>query len=82
LKTLPDVPLYPPDFTPGTHLTKERLDELEVMEDDFLWLEDRKIAVVVLKNNEMRLAWNELEKGRFCNDYFTPVIMTVVNHIS
>jgi len=74
LKTLPDVPLHPLDFTPGTCLMKERLDKLGVIEDDFLWLEERKIAAVVLKNNEMGLAWNELEKERFRNDYFTPVI--------
>ena len=81
LKTLPDVPLHPLDFTPGTRLTKKRLDELGVIEDDFLWLEERKIVAVVLKNNEMGLAWNESEKGRFRDDYFTPVIMTVVDHI-
>jgi len=57
LKTLSDVPLHPPDFTPGACLTKERLDKLRVMEDDFLWLEERKIVAVVLKNNEMGLAW-------------------------
>jgi len=56
LKTLPDVPLHSLDFTPETHLMKERLDKLRVMEDDFLWPEERKIAAVVLKNNEMGLA--------------------------
>ena len=34
----------------------------------------------ILLNNEMGLAWDETEKGRFQEDYFPPVIIPTIEH--
>ena len=46
-----------------------------------MWEEEKKIAAMVLMNNEMGLAWAETEKRRFCEDYFLPVVFPVIKHI-
>lgn len=81
LLTLPALLPNPPDFTPGTRLTQERLDALELNKGDFLLPEELKLLHHVLKLNEFGLAWTEAEKGRFRDDYFSPVKIPVVEHI-
>ncbi|KAF9472289.1 hypothetical protein BDN70DRAFT_770379, partial [Pholiota conissans] len=81
LKLLPILEPHGKEFVEGKRLTKERLEELGVMKNEFLWEEERRIAVEVLRLNEMGLAWNEEEKGRFRDDYFAPVIIPVIEHI-
>ncbi|CAA7271313.1 unnamed protein product [Cyclocybe aegerita] len=81
LATLPAVPVVPPDFKPGIRLTEERLANLGIMENVFLWPEERKLAAAVLLVNETALAWSEEEKGRFCEDYIEPVVIPVIEHI-
>ena len=39
LQNLPILPTNPPDFTPGTRLTQERLNELNLNPFNFLWPE-------------------------------------------
>ncbi|CAA7264504.1 unnamed protein product [Cyclocybe aegerita] len=81
LATLPAVPVVPPDFKPGIRLTEERLANLGIMENVFLWPEERKLAAAVLLVNETALAWSEEEKGRFREDYIEPVVIPVIEHI-
>ena len=81
LLTLPPLPSHPPDFIPGTRLTQERLDALELNKEGFLLPEELKLLHHVLKINELGLAWTEAEKGRFRDDYFTPVKIPVIEHI-
>jgi hypothetical protein len=81
LLTLPALSPHPPDFTPGTRLTRERLDTLGLNQGDFLWPEELKLLHHVLKLNEAGLAWTEAEKGRFRDDYFSPVKIPVVEHV-
>ena len=81
LLTLPKLSTRPPDFSPGNRLTQERLDALGLNQGDFLWPEELKLLQHVLKLNELGLAWTEEEKGRFRDDYFTPVKIPVVEHI-
>ena len=81
LLSLPLLPTHPPDFSPGKHLTQERLDELNLNADNFLWPEELKLVQHVLKLNELALAWTEAEKGRFRDEYFSPVKIPVVEHI-
>ncbi len=71
LFTLSPLPTCPPPFTPGTHLTQERLGDLNLNHFDFLWPEEFKLAQHVLKINKKALAWTEDERGRFRNDYFS-----------
>jgi len=80
LLTLPPVLPNPPAFTPGSRLTTERLEALGVLSNEFLWPEERKLAAHVLKNNELALAWDESEKGRFRDDYFPPVVIPTIEH--
>ena len=81
LLTLPPLPTHPPDFTPGERLTQERLDELNLNSDGFLWPEELKLVTHVLKLNELALAWTEAEKGRFKDEYFDPVKIPVIEHV-
>src|ERR1700678_2154478 len=67
LNSLPLLSSTPPEFLPGVRLSQERLDELVVLTNGFLWPEERKLVAQVLRNNEMGLAWDESEKGRFCD---------------
>ena len=73
LLSLPTLPSHPPEFVPGTRLTQDRLDALELDKSNFLWPEEAKLAAHILKVNEMALAWTEAERGRFRDEYFSPV---------
>ena len=79
--TLSALPTNPPNFTPGKRLTQECLDELNLNAHNFLWPEELKLLQHILKTNELGLAWTEAEKGRFSNEYFTPVKILVVEHV-
>jgi len=80
LISLPILSPHPPAFTPGKRLTQERMDQLGVFQNEFLLPEERKLAARVLANNELALAWDETEKGRFRDDYFQPVIIPTIEH--
>jgi hypothetical protein len=60
---------------------QERIDVLNLNQRAFLLPEELKLLQHVLKLNEFGLAWTEAEKGRFCEDYFSPVKIPVVEHI-
>ena len=81
LLSLTPLPTHPPDFTPGKRLTQERLDALALNADGFLQPEEQKLLLHILKTNEMGLAWEEEEKGRFSDEYFSPVKIPVIEHI-
>jgi len=44
-------------------LTQARLDILKINPDGFLWPEEEKLFIMVFKNNENALAYNEEERG-------------------
>ena len=81
LLSLTLLPDHPPDFTPGKHLTQECLDALALNANGFLQPEEQKLLLHILKMNEMGLAWEEEEKGRFSDEYFSPVKIPVIEHI-
>ncbi|KAG2348491.1 hypothetical protein BDR05DRAFT_874391 [Suillus weaverae] len=81
LLSLPSLSPTPPAFIPGKRLTQERMDDLSVFSNKFLWPEEQKLAAQVLSNNEVALAWDETEKGQFCDDYFPPVVIPTIEHI-
>ena len=80
LLSLSPLPTHPPPFTPGTWLTQERLDALNINRYAFLWPEEEKLAQHVLKVNEQALAWTEAERGCFHDDYFSPVKIPTIAH--
>ncbi|KAG2067660.1 hypothetical protein BDR04DRAFT_946564, partial [Suillus decipiens] len=80
LLSLPTVSPNPPEFTPGTRLTVERMKDLGVFQNLFLWPKEQKLVAHILSLNELALAWDETEKGRFRNDYFLLVIIPTIEH--
>ena len=81
LLSLSPLPTHPPDFTPGTRLTQERLDDLDLNRYDFLWPEELKLLTHILRTNELGLAWTEAEKGCFRDDYVSPIKIPVIEHV-
>jgi len=81
LRTLPYISPHPPTFLPGVQLTHARIEELGLLTNEFLWPEKRELVVQVLRVNEQGLAWEETEKGRFRDEYFSPVKIPVQEHI-
>ncbi|KAG2066411.1 hypothetical protein BDR04DRAFT_1130025 [Suillus decipiens] len=56
------------------------MKDLGVFQNSFLWPEEQKLVAHILSLNELALAWDETEKGRFRNDYFPPVIIPTIEH--
>ncbi len=81
LLSLPALPTHPPDFTPGSRLTQERLNALDLNCYGFLLPNELKLLTHVLRINEHGLAWTEAEKGHFRDDYVSPVKIPVIEHM-
>lgn len=58
----------------------ERIEGMNLNKYDFLWPEEVKLFKHVLKLNEAAIAFDESEKGRFRDDYFSPYVISVVEH--
>lgn len=80
LDTLPELPIHPPLFEPGTRYSKERMMEQDVNPNGFLWPEEELLVHHIIKTHEMAFAWNEMEKGHFRSDYFEPIKLPVLEH--
>ncbi len=80
LLTLATLPTNPPDFQSTERLTEERMKELNVNQDNFLWPEEEKLFKHVLKLNEQTLPYEEKDRGTFSQEYFSDYIMPVVEH--
>jgi hypothetical protein len=80
LLTLPGLPKCPPDFKYTTKLTRERMDLLAIRHSTFLLPEEIKLLEHVVQLNERVLAFEESEKGRFSDEYFSPYIIPVIEH--
>lgn len=81
LKSLPLLTQTPPEFKSNGRLTQERLKELNINPDGFLWPEEEKLFSHVLQLNQHTLVFEEEERGTFREDYFTPYIIPTVPHI-
>jgi hypothetical protein len=81
LLSLLPLPVHHPNFTPGSCLTQEQLNDLQLDRYDFLQPEELKLLQHILLLNETGLAWTEAEKGRFWDDYFSPVKIPIVEHV-
>jgi len=80
LDSLTPLTPLPPDFIPTKKLIKEHLALMKLNPDDFLWPEEEKLFVHVMKLNEVALAFDESERGNFRSDYFSPYIIPVLPH--
>jgi len=81
LLSLPPLPISPPDFVPTTKLTIERMNDLKIHTNNFLWPEEVKLFQNVFLLNERSLAFEQSERGTFREDYFSPYIYPVVDHV-
>ncbi|TFY52602.1 hypothetical protein EVJ58_g9918, partial [Rhodofomes roseus] len=70
LASLAPLTMHPPDFKPGKRLTRERLDEININSQGFLWPEEEKLFEHILRLNENALAFEESQRGTFREDYF------------
>lgn len=81
LDTLPILPDDPPPFQPGVRYTAKRREALDLNPNGFLWPAEDRLAHEVVRLNQMGLAWDESEKGRFREDMFPPIRMPTVEHV-
>jgi hypothetical protein len=80
LDSLPTLSPNPPEFIPTDRLTNDRINGLNVNENDFLWPEEEKLFKQVLKLNEATLPFEEKDRGTLSHDYFSDYIMPTVPH--
>ena len=81
LRTLPYLTPHPPEFTPTSKLTKERMEAMKINEGGFLWPEEEKLFQHIFCLNENVLAFEESDRGTFREDYFSPYIIPTVPHV-
>lgn len=60
---------------------QEWMDALGLFLNEFLWPEEQNLIAQVLVTNMKGLAWDEMEKGRFRDDYFSPVKIPIQEHV-
>jgi len=47
----------------------------------FLWLEEHKLVLFLIKEQEAPMAWDLGEHGNLRKDYFEPIVIPIVQHI-
>ena len=81
LASLLPLPIHPPDFISGERLTEERLKEMNINYNNFLWPEEEKLFNHIMLMNEKTLAFEECHRGTLRDDYFSPYIIPYVPHV-
>ncbi|GAA5958908.1 hypothetical protein JCM10213_008536 [Rhodosporidiobolus nylandii] len=71
---------HPPDFEYGGRLTEERVAMMEFGPEGWLWPEEKKLLLQVLRLREKALAFDESEMGRRKESYGPPTKLPVVPH--
>ena len=80
LLTLPPLTNHPPEFTPTSKISQERMNELNVNATGFLWPEEEKLFQHVMKLNEKGIAFEDVERGTLKESYFSPYIIPTIPH--
>lgn len=73
-------PHLPKEFVPGKRLSEERLKKMNLNPNGFLWDEEERLFIDVVKNHELAFTWDDSERGHFRKDYFDPVRIPVLAH--
>ncbi|KAI0069419.1 hypothetical protein K474DRAFT_1610478, partial [Panus rudis PR-1116 ss-1] len=81
LDSLPKLSMTPPDFVPSPKLTQERVQKLSINSEGFLWPEEEKLFLHILKLNKRTLAFSKADKGTLRSDYFSPYKIPVIPHV-
>ena len=80
LTGLPELSPSIPDFVPTAKLTQETINNININPDGFLWPEEEKLFLHILKLNKKCVAFDDNDYGILCDDYFSLYIMLVVEH--
>lgn len=80
LKSLPPLPIHPPEFYPTDKLDRERMDSLDVNHDGNLTDEETKLFEHIMRLNQDALAFVETDRGTFREEYFSDYIYPVTEH--
>jgi len=79
---MPKLPEHPPEFEPRGHYTLERKEKLDMAhKEGFLWLEERKLMHWLIEEQNEAFAWDDTERGKFKEEYFSPVKILMVTQI-
>ena len=81
LLSLPILPTHPPDFIPSERFTQEHRDKMNINVSSFLWPDEKKLVLFLIKAQEEGIAWDMSEQGNFWKDYFDPVVIPTIKHI-
>ncbi len=81
LESLPPLPVTPPDFIPNGRLTEERLQDMKLFDDGFLWPEEQKLFTHIIQFHQNSLVFEDSQRGSFREDYFSPYIIPTVPHV-
>ena len=81
LQNLPELPFTPPEFTPTSKITTERMEALGIKDNNDLLPEERRLLQHVIVLNERSIAFTEDERGTFRRDYFSDYQMPVIDHV-
>ena len=79
--SLPSLPRQPPEFVPSEKFTEERKEKMDINPSAFLWPEEEKLVLFLIKAQEAAIAWDPTKRGNFRKDYFEPVVIPTVEHI-
>ena len=79
--SLPVLPTHPPDFIPSEKFAEERREKMNINATGFLWPEEEKLILFLIKAQEDGIAWDASEHGSFRDDYFDPVVIPTIEHI-
>lgn len=81
LDSLSELPVHPPKFEENGRLTKERLEEMKLNTDGFLWPEEEKLFSHILQTHQNTFVFEDHQRGSFREDYFSPYVIPVVPHV-
>ena len=79
--SLPVLLTHPPGFIPSEKFTEEHMEKMNINATSFLWLEEEKPVLFLIKVQEAGIAWDASERGNFRKDYFDPIVIPTIEHI-
>ena len=82
LKGIPKLPERPPEFQTKGHYSLERKVKLDVVHsEEFLWPEEGKLMHWLVAEQNEAFAWDDMERGKFKEEFFPPIEIPTVAHI-
>src|SRR5882724_12767562 len=79
--SLPILPTHPPNFILSEKFTQERMEKMNINQSGFLWPDEEKLVLFLIKAQEGGIAWDVSEWGNFQKNYFDPVVIHTIEHI-